>query len=233
MTTSLRVSSCIICGSVFAAGERGRLPTICSPGCGATRAARVRWSKSTPADRVASARKASRARWDRPGARTAAKSKWAGGSWVSRPLHGPHRPCRFCGQFVERRDKLVCNAGDCRRQMNNERMRGYLVSYRRTPQGKASKRRRDARRKAAKRGVVQVDYDPADIFARDRWVCQICHRKVDRRLVVPHRMAPTIDHIVPLALGGADAPWNVQLAHLSCNSSKRAGAANDQLRLAV
>lgn len=38
--------------------------------------------------------------------------------------------------------------------------------------------------------------------------------------VVPHPKAPTIDHVVPLDLGGDDKRANVQLAHFICNSRK-------------
>jgi 5-methylcytosine-specific restriction endonuclease McrA len=37
---------------------------------------------------------------------------------------------------------------------------------------------------------------------------------------VPHPLAPTIDHVIPLARGGWHAPDNVQAAHFLCNSRK-------------
>jgi 5-methylcytosine-specific restriction endonuclease McrA len=37
---------------------------------------------------------------------------------------------------------------------------------------------------------------------------------------VPDRLAPTIDHIVPLARGGTHEPSNVQSAHFICNALK-------------
>jgi 5-methylcytosine-specific restriction endonuclease McrA len=43
---------------------------------------------------------------------------------------------------------------------------------------------------------------------------------VNRKVKVPHPRAPTIDHVVPLSQGGADAPWNVKTAHFMCNSEK-------------
>ena len=53
------------------------------------------------------------------------------------------------------------------------------------------------------------------------WTCGICGTPVDRELAVPHRLAPTVDHIIPLSRGGEHVADNVQLAHLTCNSSKR------------
>ncbi|NEA63940.1 HNH endonuclease [Streptomyces sp. SID12488] len=37
---------------------------------------------------------------------------------------------------------------------------------------------------------------------------------------VPSPMAPTLDHIVPLARGGSHEPANVQAAHFLCNNKK-------------
>jgi 5-methylcytosine-specific restriction endonuclease McrA len=42
---------------------------------------------------------------------------------------------------------------------------------------------------------------------------------------------PSIDHIIPLALGGYHERRNVHTAHRICNSRKQARAQNDQLRL--
>lgn len=58
------------------------------------------------------------------------------------------------------------------------------------------------------------------IFERDGWMCQLCGKKVMRGAVVPHPLAPTIDHVVPLAAGGLHEPANVQLAHFLCNARK-------------
>lgn len=50
-------------------------------------------------------------------------------------------------------------------------------------------------------------------------VCGICGDPVDKSLHFHHRMSATVDHIVPLALGGAPFDReNVRLAHRSCNA---------------
>jgi 5-methylcytosine-specific restriction endonuclease McrA len=73
------------------------------------------------------------------------------------------------------------------------------------------------------------------IYERDRWKCQLCGRKVNPDLTVPHPMAATLDHIVPVSLGGAHEEANLQLAHFGCNSRKRnkVNGQGEQLRLAV
>ena len=49
--------------------------------------------------------------------------------------------------------------------------------------------------------------------------CAICGEVVDKSLQWNDPLAPTVDHIVPLALGGHPSdPTNLQLAHRSCNA---------------
>jgi 5-methylcytosine-specific restriction endonuclease McrA len=58
------------------------------------------------------------------------------------------------------------------------------------------------------------------IFEQDEWTCQLCGLPVDREAEVPSPLAPTIDHIIPLAKGGTHEPSNAQCAHFICNSTK-------------
>jgi hypothetical protein len=96
--------------------------------------------------------------------------------------------------------------------------------------GKRSERRAyRERRRARVRGGERV-YRLA-VFERDGWKCQLCGKQVARGEVVPHPLAPTLDHILPVSVGGSHVLANVQTAHFICNSRKGAGAANDQLRL--
>jgi 5-methylcytosine-specific restriction endonuclease McrA len=63
----------------------------------------------------------------------------------------------------------------------------------------------------------------AEIAARDRYRCGLCHKKVPMAKKVPHPMAPTIDHLIPQSELGPDTKVNVQLAHFICNSRRGAG----------
>lgn len=87
------------------------------------------------------------------------------------------------------------------------------------------------RRRARKRDAFVADVSRSQIFERDRWTCQLCGKRVDRTAVAPQPLAPTLDHIVPLAVGGTHEPANVQLAHAQCNTSKRTRPRGEQLRL--
>lgn len=85
------------------------------------------------------------------------------------------------------------------------------------------------RHKAAKRAGFVERVFRAKLYERDNWHCQLCHKPVLMEKPVPHPLAPTLDHIVPLAVGGDHSYANTQLAHFICNSRKGAGPA--QLRM--
>jgi 5-methylcytosine-specific restriction endonuclease McrA len=73
------------------------------------------------------------------------------------------------------------------------------------------------RRRARYLGQFVAPVDHTAIRARDQGRCGICG------LAVPVDQE-SLDHIVPLALGGTHEPANVQLAHRVCNSRKGAKA---------
>jgi hypothetical protein len=89
---------------------------------------------------------------------------------------------------------------------------------------------RDASRRRGA-GTGAVFYTDREIFERDGWRCHRCHKLVDRNVPRTHSDGASIDHIIPLSLGGIDAPSNVATAHWRCNREKGARGANDQLRL--
>ena len=52
-------------------------------------------------------------------------------------------------------------------------------------------------------------------------ICAACGKHVDKDLHYTHPMSGTVDHIVPLDMGGAPFSLeNAQLMHRSCNSVK-------------
>jgi hypothetical protein len=90
------------------------------------------------------------------------------------------------------------------------------------------------RRNAVKREAFVENVYRKRIYERDGWRCQLCRKKVNRNAVVPHPKAPTLDHILPLSLGGTHEPANVQLACFMCNAIKSHGLylnQPEQLRL--
>lgn len=87
-----------------------------------------------------------------------------------------------------------------------------------------------AARRARKRGATVEKVSPVEIFERDGWVCQLCGKKVNKRLKYPHPMSASLDHILALARGGEHSQANVQLAHLVCHDRAGTGGLK-QLRL--
>lgn len=176
-----------------------------------------------------------------------------------RPRAG--RPCMQCGAPMDRAaNALYCSercAVQARPQQDRRRPRpptfcancGADITHRRLGAktcSKACQVRRlhqaaggrttaaleaDQRRRAAKKGSTVGRFSNREIYERDGWCCQLCHRKVRPELAYPHPLSKSIDHIVPLAEGGSHTPENVQLAHLRCNVQKGARPVGEQLRL--
>lgn len=61
------------------------------------------------------------------------------------------------------------------------------------------------------------------IAERDKWVCQLCLKPIDKTLTGTKSLSPALDHIIPLSRPGSPGHVlsNVQIAHFGCNSAKR------------
>lgn len=109
------------------------------------------------------------------------------------------RECRTCAAaFIARNANQYCCSSDCNRSA------------------------RRARRRALEAGAFVEDVSRVAIANRDRWICQLCGKRVNKRLKFPHPLSQSLDHITPIALGGEHSRVNAQLAHLVCNISKGA-----------
>lgn len=109
---------------------------------------------------------------------------------------------------------------------NPEKIAAKVKAYRQTPAGRAMKRAAEARRRARKANAKVVEsFNLAEVFERDGWRCGICGEPTNPEAKVPALDAPTLDHIVPLAMGGDHSLANAQCAHFSCNASKGARVA--------
>jgi 5-methylcytosine-specific restriction endonuclease McrA len=79
-----------------------------------------------------------------------------------------------------------------------------------------------------------VDYEPVNrlkVFERDGWRCGICGIPVDKTLRDRNPMMASLDHIMPMALGGGHTYINTQCSHLRCNIKKGHRITGDQLAL--
>lgn len=76
------------------------------------------------------------------------------------------------------------------------------------------------KRRALKAGVLSEPYTRDEIAERDNYICWLCDKPVDMSLEWPDPESPSVDHVVPLSLGGSDLKSNVKLAHLGENVTR-------------
>lgn len=76
------------------------------------------------------------------------------------------------------------------------------------------------RRRAAKYGVTYEWTDPRKVYDRDGWICGLCDEPVDPDLVYPDPMSASLDHVIPMSLGGPHHLDNLQCSHWLCNVQK-------------
>ena len=55
------------------------------------------------------------------------------------------------------------------------------------------------------------------IYERDNWTCLLCGEPVDRDRRHPDPMCASLDHVVPVSMGGTNDAENFQTSHLVCN----------------
>jgi hypothetical protein len=67
-------------------------------------------------------------------------------------------------------------------------------------------------------GIENID--PTVVFERDNWMCRLCGISVKRNCHHHDPLAPTVDHIHPVSMGGPHTMANVQCAHRVCNERK-------------
>jgi len=133
--------------------------------------------------------------------------------------------CSTCGWsgFVTSRPR--CKACDRRRkrewrQANPQKHRQSQRRWTLRPNGRMSQQATRSRRRARLAGVPHESINIQEVYEACGYICGICHE-----FVPPEQRS--LDHIVPLARGGAHIRSNVQLAHRRCNSRKGTRASND------
>lgn len=93
---------------------------------------------------------------------------------------------------------------------------GCSLHRRRARQRRSDTRRRGVR-KPKNRATIPM------LGERDKWICHLCKKRVDRLKRWPDPRSASVDHLVPVAEGGSDEPDNLALSHLRCNVRRGTG----------
>lgn len=145
------------------------------------------------------------------GSLTRNQSKFCSGTCQNRHARGtPNaRFCRVCSKVFPTWERAAICSPECR---------------------KALQRSNEHQRRAKIRGGAREIFSAREIFERDKWICQLCGKKTNRSVHHRHNLAPSLDHILPIKLGGGHTRTNTQCTHLMCNFIKQ-GRAIGQLRM--
>jgi hypothetical protein len=145
--------------------------------------------------------------------------------------------CRSAAQYWANRDRYVVarqRRSAANRESERARKRVYAAAHRNQERERARSWREAnsdrhkanvMKRRAMRRGAaVGEPISLEALFQRDGRRCHICTRLVKRA-------DASMDHLIPLSLGGEHSWANVALAHLACNKQRGAGRLPAQLRL--
>lgn len=112
-----------------------------------------------------------------------------------------------------------------------ERIRAGKAIQRRTPAGRRTQRLGRQRRRARERDAWVEDVDVIVLAEWQRWKCYLCSKPISKDMKAPDPMSCSLDHLVPLSVGGEHSYANCVAAHFGCNSRKQARPMNEQLKL--
>lgn len=115
--------------------------------------------------------------------------------------------CRECGQRVEPEygdKRTVFCSSQCSKRYTNRLFR---------------KECKEKRKMLIREAYVEPVSLP-NVFRRDKGICQICGLPVPMDTSPENMWGATVDHIVPLSIGGEHSMRNCQLSHRLCNSIK-------------
>ena len=124
-------------------------------------------------------------------------------------------PCGEVGCLkVSRKRGLCCTHYNRRYQPHRSHGPVPIAEWRKLNPDRVSKNYEiKRRRRRARKALAKTErYTLAEIATRDRFICQLCGKRVAMSETVPHPRAPTIDHIIPFAEVPDDTRANVQLA---------------------
>lgn len=133
---------------------------------------------------------------------------------------------RIHAEDMRRQRVRVASVACCKCGTTFERtegLRGFPKQNCPTCIGSAKKKLRKAHkrlRRARTKGSDGVKVDPDEIFQRDNWRCQLCGRKVTKKVSPNDDTYPNLDHVIPACDHGPHRPENLQCLCRACNLKK-------------
>jgi hypothetical protein len=99
------------------------------------------------------------------------------------------------------------------------------------------RKRQRARARHRNRQVTGDGVTDEQILERDKWTCRIDQclyrsRRINPKYKYPDKRSASIDHILPLSLGGDDTQYNKRACHFGCNMARGTGRPGEQMPLA-
>lgn len=123
-------------------------------------------------------------------------------------------------QIAQRPDFKSVTCDWCKDEIQVRSNFAGVVKYHehcRKPARQAQYRIKSIRRQGVTNGN-RISHD--EVARRDNYICYLCNESVDMTLPRTSRYGATLDHVVPLKLGGKDELDNVRIAHWICNIRK-------------
>lgn len=160
---------------------------------------------------------------------------------IAKPIAIRIVKCVVCGKLktIKRNSNIVTCSKECAVELVASKKRGVKIQrtkkeykcrecgklFESTNPGKCEiciREHKKAQRKERKLSIKTVSVHKVianKVFVRDRWTCQCCGIKVQKKDVLLDSAAE-IDHIVPVSLGGPHSYSNVQTLCRRCNLMK-------------
>ena len=135
---------------------------------------------------------------------------------------GYHQRCKECRRAPKAAEYARNRATyTAKNRAAYEAQREIRLEYQKrwSAENRTKRREVEARRRARKRGALAT---VVDVDALWTGKCALCGDAIDLTQVAPHPMSRSLDHIVPLSLGGSHEQSNLQWTHLRCNIRKGA-----------
>lgn len=218
---------CVICGKHFNADRHSKM--CCSSKCAQIKARQTRWKDYVPKtkrERVIYQREClwcgtpfetpyPKHKYCTPECTHNGNLRLKREQWAEQYVPRTHicKECKteFTTECGNKHSVFCCQACaekyDRRQEHQSDRHKAYM---------KEAKRRRE--KQLRQQYTEPVSYDA--LYRRDHGVCQICGMAVHPDKFCDDSWGGTIDHIVPLSVGGKHSMSNCQLAHRICNSLK-------------